>query len=260
MKKFRKVLLVFVMLLCAALVASCNNNGHEHNYVEGKCECGEVDPNYVAPDPMAELKTAMAELETANCTINYNMKMVMKMSMDGQTDTETVEMEMYLENDSTKSYIVTTSEGEKVYTYAVIEGDQVKEYVKLEDEWMLLETVNVDEYSSTNDLLDIEVDESFVLEDGVWVGNTEALDKILDKVLESLSSELVGMEGLTMDELSIKKYNITLSEGKVSLVDVEMYFKMTYQGIVIEYDIAMPMSFSKIGSTIVTVPENLPAE
>ena len=49
MKKFRKVLLVFVMLLCAALVASCNNNGHEHNYVEGKCECGETDPNYVPP-------------------------------------------------------------------------------------------------------------------------------------------------------------------------------------------------------------------
>lgn len=27
---------------------------HEHNFVEGKCECGETDPNYVAPNPPAE--------------------------------------------------------------------------------------------------------------------------------------------------------------------------------------------------------------
>ena len=24
---------------------------HEHSFVEGKCECGETDPNYVAPNP-----------------------------------------------------------------------------------------------------------------------------------------------------------------------------------------------------------------
>ena len=27
---------------------------HEHNFVEGKCECGEVDPDYVAPQPPVE--------------------------------------------------------------------------------------------------------------------------------------------------------------------------------------------------------------
>ena len=34
---------------------------HEHNFVEGKCECGEVDPNYVAPEvPTDALKEGQA--------------------------------------------------------------------------------------------------------------------------------------------------------------------------------------------------------
>ena len=33
---------------------------HEHNFVEGKCECGESDPNYVAPNPPAPEKTVIS--------------------------------------------------------------------------------------------------------------------------------------------------------------------------------------------------------
>ena len=40
MKNFRKILLVLVMVLSIVFVASCDNNKHEHEYVDGKCECG----------------------------------------------------------------------------------------------------------------------------------------------------------------------------------------------------------------------------
>ena len=42
---------------------------HEHEFVEGKCECGEVDPDYVAPEqPVAGTTVTL----NANVTANYN--------------------------------------------------------------------------------------------------------------------------------------------------------------------------------------------
>ena len=42
--------ILIIMLICLLFsVSSCKcgeNNKHEHEFIEGKCECGEVDPNY----------------------------------------------------------------------------------------------------------------------------------------------------------------------------------------------------------------------
>ena len=45
-----KSLKFLVILMCVLVLSltACKNK-HEHVYVEGKCECGEVDPNYVPP-------------------------------------------------------------------------------------------------------------------------------------------------------------------------------------------------------------------
>ena len=45
---------IIILFLCLTLlfIASCkgkNNNSHSHVFLNGKCECGEVDPNYVPP-------------------------------------------------------------------------------------------------------------------------------------------------------------------------------------------------------------------
>ncbi|MBE6131584.1 MAG: hypothetical protein E7183_07660 [Erysipelotrichaceae bacterium] len=45
-----KYFLIFTICLGVILSSGCNNkcsNNHEHFYIEGKCECGETDPNYV---------------------------------------------------------------------------------------------------------------------------------------------------------------------------------------------------------------------
>ena len=47
----KKIMLIFICIMMC-FVCSCknrNNNSHEHNFVEGKCECGEIDSNYVPP-------------------------------------------------------------------------------------------------------------------------------------------------------------------------------------------------------------------
>ena len=249
MKKFGKILLVLVMLLSLVFVTSCNN--HQHEYVDGKCECGEADPNYV--DPIDQLAAAMESLETVSATINCAMSMTMTMSMGSGKESRTMKADMYIE-------AVTTSENKKQYMYMVVEGEFVKEYAKLDEEWLLVDTVAVEDYSSNTDLFNIEVKDAFTLQDGVWVGNVEKLSQVLKSTMEEIAADLGGMDGISMDETSIKKYNITMVDGKVSLVDIEMYIKMTYEGMTMEVSFAMPMNISKAGETTVTVPENSPVE
>ena len=38
-----------VLVLVLVLTLGGGNDPHSHNFVDGKCECGEIDPNYVAP-------------------------------------------------------------------------------------------------------------------------------------------------------------------------------------------------------------------
>lgn len=258
MKNFRKILLVLVMVLSIVFVASCDNNKHEHEYVDGKCECGETDPNYVAP--IDQLANQMEELKTASATINCPMAMELKLTMGTESQTQKMSADMYIELDPTSTYSITTAEGEKQYSYALIQGEYVKEYVKLEEEWILADTVSVNDYSSNNDLYDIDVKESFTLVDGIWIGDTVLLSQALKSSMDEIATELGGLSGVTIDETTIKKYNITVENGKISLIDIEMYMKMSYQGMIMEISYAMPMNLSKIGETTVTVPEGLPVE
>ena len=43
-----------VLVVVLALVLILGGGSHEHNFVEGKCECGESDPNYVPNPPVHE--------------------------------------------------------------------------------------------------------------------------------------------------------------------------------------------------------------
>ena len=129
----------------------------------------------------------------------------------------------------------------------------------MDEEWISLDAVSVDEYSTNTDLFNIEVKDVFTLQDGVWVGNVETLSQVLETTMENIAGDLGG-EGISIDETTIKKYNITMTEGKISLIDIEMYMKMSYQGMIMEISYAMPMHLSKLGETTVTTPTNLPQE
>ena len=254
-----KTFLFVCLVLLAGFCVSCDKKCKEHDYVDGVCsKCEAVDPDYVSP--LDQFKTAMAELETATSTINCDMVMTAGYKADGQSTTMTQSIQLYIENSSSKAYTITSIANEKTYSYAVQEGENVKTYAKYADEWMLVETISADEYSGMEDFLDVEVDDVFTLENGVWVGNLETLTASLAKLIEESFAESGDMEGMSLDEVSIKKYNITLTEGKVSFVDIEMYMKMSYSGMVLEYTVEMPMYISKIGETTVTVPSNLPLE
>jgi hypothetical protein len=49
MKNIKKLFIMIFVIAFAFTIASCNNEPHTHSYVEGVCDCGEKDPNYVPP-------------------------------------------------------------------------------------------------------------------------------------------------------------------------------------------------------------------
>ena len=44
--KINKILSVLFLLLISISVLGCDNSSHTHEYIDGECSCGEVDPNY----------------------------------------------------------------------------------------------------------------------------------------------------------------------------------------------------------------------
>ena len=234
-----------------------NYKPHTHDFIEGVCSCGEKDPNYV--DPITKLEEAMNLLSTSNYTADIDSNITMTVKQGSVTNSQSVSMNIYMECDPTHSYSIITMDGEKQNTYAVINGDVVKQYLQFEGEWMLVQSLSVSEYSDTTDIFDVEVKDVFTLQDGVYVGNVEVLSEVLTETMSQMSEELVGVAG-TMKETSIKKYNITLVDGKITSIDIEMFMSMLVEGMTIEISYSMPMTMSKIGETTVTVPENLPVD
>ncbi|MBE6131028.1 MAG: hypothetical protein E7183_04840 [Erysipelotrichaceae bacterium] len=276
-KTFIKTCLLVCLVLIATFCVSCDKKCKEHNYVdgvcskceavdpdykphthefvEGTCECGEKDPNYV--DPIIKLEESMNLLSTSSYTANIESSISMSAKQGSVTNSQSIVMNIYMECDPTHSYSVMTMDGEKQNSYAIIDGDVVKQYLQYEGEWMLAQILDITEYSDTTDIFDVEVKDAFTLQDGVYVGNLEVLSEVLAETMSQMSEELVGMGG-TMKETSIKKYNITLVDGKVASIDIEMFMSMLVEGMTIEISYNMPMTMSKVGETTVTVPENLP--
>ena len=64
--------------------------------------------------------------------------------------------------------------------------------------------------------------------------------------------------GVTIKNAEILEYDITLDGNKVSLIDIKMTIEMSISGINVIVTMSMPMNFSLIGETEVTVPDGLP--
>lgn len=62
----RYFIFIFVIFLFVSLTA-CKDDSHNHNYIEGKCSCGEVDPKYKTIE-----KTYVGESEHRN-EISFNL-------------------------------------------------------------------------------------------------------------------------------------------------------------------------------------------
>ena len=75
----RKIFILFIMLFTLFSVVACDMGGttpHKHSYVEGKCSCGEVDPNYKEPvheHKFVDGKCSCGAIEEDNDPVEYTI-------------------------------------------------------------------------------------------------------------------------------------------------------------------------------------------
>ena len=208
-----------------------------------------------------KLERALGALEKENYTIDMDMDMVMTIYGGGvPAQTQKASITSKMEVDQTKSYTVSTTEGKTSYSYVEIEGEQVKVYTSTGSKWKLEDVVDVDDYSNQMlDMIDVDydTDECFSRKGDVWVGDVEKFTEILEEAMTKLMKDSYG-SGVTIKKAEVLKYDITLDENKVSLIDIKMTIEMSISGVNVIVTMSMPMNFSLIGETEVTVPDGLP--
>lgn len=208
-----------------------------------------------------KLERALVALEKENYTVDMNMNMVVTIYGGGvPAQTQKASITSKIEADQTKSYTVSTSEGKTSYSYVEIEGEQVKVYTSTGSKWKLADVVDLDDYSNQMlDMIDVDydTDECFSRKGDVWVGDVEKLTEILEEAMIELMKDSYG-SGVTIKNAEILKYDITLDGNKVSLIDIKMTIEMSMSGVNVIVTMSMPMNFSLIGETEVTVPDGLP--
>jgi hypothetical protein len=110
---------------------------HEHNFVEGKCECGETDPNYVPPTVDPETPAFGVVTPVAGTAYKFGMVQVkagktvyLKGGMSGYymatTEDVNAAIDVYLEETTSGYYLYTlNADGSKTYINMVVSGTHV---------------------------------------------------------------------------------------------------------------------------------------
>lgn len=203
------------------------------------------------------LEKAFEELEKTSYTMEGSMRVDFTVNYYGQTQSQTMVTDMYMEIDPEQSYIMTTMNGQTQEVYYKMDGEYVDIYTKNGEIWEY-ESEGLDDYLEESDIyfLDIEVKDVFEEEDGVWVGNGEKITEMLKISLDKVAEELVGT-GVSIEKMSVDKYNIELKNNQISKLDIIISMKMSANGMEMTIKISMPMNIKNVGETKVTIPTGI---
>ena len=208
-----------------------------------------------------KLEKAFNRLSKTSYTMQGFMDMEFEMSFMGQTSKQTMSAYLLIESSPTEAYSETKMNGSYQDSYMIVnEDDPNKVTVYTNDGWSWeKEEKTLNEYQSESDsfFLDIDTEDVFTLEDGIWVGDTELIKSMLSDYMDEMSEELAG-DDASLIAYNINKYNIEMTGKNISKIDIEMTMVMNAGGILITVRMKMPMQISDVGSTEVTVPEGLP--
>lgn len=201
-----------------------------------------------------KLEKALNALNETNYTADVDMTMVMT---SGNTSF-TQKIEMLMECDLNNMYMIMETEDNKAYSYAKINGQEVLVYVSTDGkDWDQEDTQTLDEFKKENSQI-VNADEAsnFKYEDGVYVGNVEALNSALTEYMNAALKEL-ETPGVSIDSTKVTKYNITLDKKNISKIEMNMEMSMSGYGQKIDITYTIVMNITKVGETQVTVPANL---
>lgn len=205
-----------------------------------------------------ELTLAFENLENGNYTARITTVADVTFSVKEESYTESVSSIIKVQVDPTQTYSVTFTDGNSITQYTKIEDDQVNLYLKSGTKWEQVLSTPIEEYSDEYmGLVEITPNDIFEKVDGVYVGDTEAINEQLDELINKYVDELAG-SGLSMSNAEFTKYNVVLENGNVSRIDVVLVIEMGNYNGSISLEMAMTMRVSKIGETIIEAPTKLP--
>lgn len=255
---FSMALILCLCLSSCTKKSECEKNGHtwqDATYVAPKtCSvCGETEGEALQ-ETFATLEAALEEINTSSSTA-----LVTQTTKVGEeTNVLTVKMEVngnYTLNTMTMS-------NETVYSFTEVLGTKIYQYMKQSESssWMYVGETNVDDYVDTNTVpTDAEFTEDmFTLTNGIWVGDLTKINTLFAPYFELLNQMYEGT-GISVSSIMFNKYDVELNNGKVENVWIDMAFTMSVSGTTLTTVSSTHMAYSKIGSTIVTKPADLPA-
>lgn len=204
------------------------------------CSCGKIS-----------LEKAFERLDRG-----FTMECEMEMTLSSRyITTQTIELEMLFEVSKEEVYTEVEMEGNVSRSYIKIKEDEVDVY-SYDGDWEK-ETISMEEYEDEEDLSFLDIDfEDFVLEDNVWVGDTEILSEQMEDYFKEMVEESLGSG--TVSYFNVSKYNIEMNGRNISKIDISVNFITYMSGIYVNVEIDMPIEVSNIGKTKVTVPKGLP--
>ncbi len=185
----------------------------------------------------------------------FTMECEMEIKLSSRyINTQYIEVEMFVETSPTEMYSEIEVSGIEERTYAKINDEEVEFYV-YDGKW-IKETISLEDYEDESELavLDIDLDD-FVLEDNVWKGDTEILTEELEYYFKEMMEDTLGSG--TVSHFNVSKYNIEMNGFNISKIDISVDLLAYINGLYVSVEIDMPMEFSNVGKTKVTVPKGI---
>lgn len=106
-------------------------------------------------------------------------------------------------------------------------------------------------YNINNNLKISAIDNMFILQDEVWIGNLTLINESIKEYLKQLTDLYPN------SNFKFTKYNITLKDNYISTVDIVIMGNIIINDITLVYSEIITSNFFEIGSTEVTIPTNL---
>lgn len=220
---------IFVLMICGC----ANSSGYEVQNIEMLNEV--MNSQYVN-------YTCRGTSQVT--TINENKEIIQK-----------VEFKTYV--DEGKAYSTKTTEDYKIDFYEEVVDDQVCVYNSVNGgSWV--GPIIVKESVKQSGLLNFgEVTaEMFEYIEGVWVGNTEEIEKVLKNHIKDYLNKTLE-ENVEMYDFTLKKFDIEISDEKLKRQVIEIEYTTIIQDVEYKVFIKYIYNYSKIGNTVVETPSDL---
>lgn len=222
------------------------------------CSCDNSNDNNGSGYEIQDIK--MLNLAMANTFDNFTCKCssVITSVVDNEKISNETSLKVLIQGE--KSYSQINTNGYTIEIYNEKNSNGFDTFISTDGECWLESTLNTNKI--TKDQLGIFdfgiiTEEMFEYFEGVWIGNIEILNNILEKQIFKLITDAT-IKYKSIENVKLEKFNIEISDGNLKRQNVIISFNGYYQDIYYTSLIEYRYSYTKIGATIVNKPIGVP--